>query len=96
MSLSDERIDQMTRQIFHHAPPAAKVFLAPVISRALREAATEATAAFKARVRAQAVFALNRTTDDPWMGCRLCGEYWREGEHHVPVDGQPCAAEVEP
>jgi hypothetical protein len=59
---------------------------------ALFDVAAEATAAFKARVRAQAV----RSGSVP--KCRLCrGEWlWADSEHHVPVDGHPCAAEVEP
>ena len=92
--VSDERIEQMTRQIFHHAPPAAKVFLAPVIRRALREAAAEATAAFKAQVRAQVV----RQNEDGYGECRACLNTWSpdEKEWHDLVDAQPCAAEVEP
>ena len=63
-----------------------------ITAQLVKEATAEATAAYKVRVRAQAV----RHGAVP--KCRLCGGewLWADDEHHVPVDAQPCAAEVEP
>jgi hypothetical protein len=68
-----------------------------IAETAALEAAAEATAAFKARVRAQAIQPSPRNRARPWR-CGLCkGEWWsRDDERHIAApDGHPCAAEGE-
>jgi hypothetical protein len=63
--------------------------------RSLAEAVdVEATAALKARVRAQAV----RQHGAGYIKCRVCLNSWdaAQAESHVLVDGEPCSAEVTP
>jgi hypothetical protein len=66
----------------------------------VRTIAAEATAAFRARVRAQAVH-----FEGAWWECRLCGSAWSDEEEddampqeerHNVLHGQPCAAQETP
>jgi hypothetical protein len=70
------------------------------MAQAIRDAAAEATAAYRERVRAQAIH-----FEGAWWECRLCGSAWSDEEEddampqeerHNKVNAQPCAAEVEP
>lgn len=77
---------------------AAFATAATTLEQQLEAIAAEATAAFKARVRVQAIQPSPRNRARPWR-CGLCkGEWWsRNDERHIATpDGQPCAAEVEP
>ena len=81
--LSDERLRFWERQL-----------LPTNVTATFEAIAAEATAAYKARVRAQAVRQRGSNYD-----CLLCGAHW-VGKHWEPkhnlVDAQPCAAGVEP
>jgi hypothetical protein len=85
--VSDERLRFWERQL-----------LPTNVTATFEAIAAEATAAYRARVRAQAIQVSPPNRAKPWR-CGLCkSEWWsRDDERHIAApDGQPCAAEVEP
>jgi hypothetical protein len=91
--LSDERVA-------YYCTAWAGVTSREMAKKLMRQVAAEATAAFKARVRAQAIgWDVGSDVDgESTSMCALCGGVWatNEAESHEEVRAQPCAAEVEP